>query len=335
MGAAFRRPAFVRSCGSLDPPCTVRPVSHTPRAAVQAALFVALMFGASPDAPRAQSAAPAPAAIGVVCRDGTFVPIGSLGVRGWRSLTQAEDRTDQYFGRVTDVGRRLPRQGWTLHPHDGSSPRPFSLLAPPPVAKDVFAGCVDVEPFSTDVPRVAGHPNDELGFGVLGGGTIEALEDVTTQPDSASRLVAQWFVRRVQAEEPRLLAPENQYIIKPAPDARPRAVIRLTHLVRRSIGDVALYYGEAEKQYRPLGTRVLMHAWLSRSPRGITALSRESILDDGDGKGTTMRRARVLVRFGEREFWLMQEYGYEDHEVSVFDVTGRPRRVASLTISAS
>jgi hypothetical protein len=304
------------------------------RAAVQAALFIALMFGASPDAPRAQSAAPAPAAIGIVCRDGTFVPIGSLGVPGWRSLTQAEDRIDQYFGRVTDVGRRLPRQGWILHPHDGSSPRPFSLLAPPPVAKDVFAGCVDVEPFSTDVPRVAGHPNDELGFGVLGGGTIEALEDVTTQPDAASRLLAQWFVRRVQSEEPRLLAPENQYITKPSLEEQQRTVVRLTHLVRRTSDGVALYYGEAEKQYGPNGTLVLVQAWVSQSPRGITTLRRESILENGDRK-LTMRRARVLVRFGEREFWLMREHGYEDHEVSVFDVTGRPRRVASLTISAS
>jgi hypothetical protein len=292
------------------------------------------MFGASPDAPRAQSAAPTSAAIGIVCRDGTFVPIGSLGSRGWRSLTRAQDRIDYYLGELTDSGRGLSRHGWALLPHDGSAPRPFSLKPPPPRVPDPNpATCAYVEHFRTDLPALAGRPADELGFGVLGGGTIEALEDVTAQPDPASQRVAQWFVGRAQAEEPRLLAPENPYVIKPSPDERRRAVVRLTHLVRRTHGDVALYYGEAEKTYRPSGTLIFVTAWVSLSPRGLRTLSQGASLDDGDRKGLTMRRARSLVRFGEREFWLMRQSGWESYELAVFDVVSQPRPVATLTIS--
>jgi hypothetical protein len=136
--------------------------------------------------------------------------------------------------------------------------------------------------------------------------------------------------------ESRLLTTIDQYHMNPTLEQQQRAVVRLTHLVRRSVGDVALYYGEAEKQYRPLGTGILVHAWLRVSPRGIVVESTESGLVDPEvDKGWIWRKDRSIVRFGDRDFWLMEEHAWEDHHVTVFEVDSRPRAVASVTVSAS
>ena len=255
-----------------------------------------------------------------MCRDGDFVPIASFNGRTWRNLTKASDRTAYYFGELTAAGRRLPRRGWTLRPLDGSAPRPFSLKAPPRITDLHPAKCAYVQRFKTDVAPVSGRPDDELGLASFGAVGIEPLEDVTAQPDAASRRMARWFVRRVLTVEPRLLNEPNPYVIKPTSEQQRRALVRVETLVRQPAADGgALYYGEAVKKYPDTGTLVTVSAWLKESRDSVRVTKVAESLGNEDSN-REWRRGRAAARISDREYWLMHVNG----DWSIFDVTSWP-----------
>jgi hypothetical protein len=98
---------------------------------------------------------------------------------------------------LTPQARRLSRQDWTLYPRGAGAPGPLVLRSR---GTDPEPGqCFDTQAFDSNAPplpgRVACSGCTQLlpqvsGIGVLGLARFERAEDVTVQPDEASRRIA-------------------------------------------------------------------------------------------------------------------------------------------------
>ncbi len=309
----------------------------------------AIVLGAAPrQDPKKNVVTDGMVAVGVACGDRTFVPVAARVGNRWKPLIEDEAGLDYFYGVLTPDARRLPRQGWTLYPPRARVPQPLSLKSP--LKKGESSTCLGLDGFNSDAPRlprrhVFPYRSSDWapqfgGVGVLGSARADLGEDVTAQPDEASRRVAARVVREVPAVERRVGRETGDYSpLRDFAGSDIRSVVRLSSMVRVRINDDEWYFFQAHKQYNPYldsgywyaALSLNVHGWIRVASAGVSAFVMSGgFSDDGAWKGGRSYRLVGVLLLGDRTIWVTERSGWESTFYELFEVGPGERRPHSI-----
>jgi hypothetical protein len=175
-------------------------------------------------------------------------------------------------------------------------------------------------------------PIGKIGV-AISGGALEHPKDVTHQPDSASRRVAQLIVRLAHTKEAERLAtmrrehwPTTRY------GERSQAPVHLKQLKRHDAGGSSTYYFEATKPW--FGRSVengLVTGWIVDSPKGLRTHDVAYKFNDDVRKENDHAIVWGILPYQGRNLWVLEWHGYESEYYALHEW---PSGVVRLEIGA-
>ena len=242
-----------------------------------------------------------PVSLAIVREDGYLVPVVSIVGNKYTPLTAFRDSENKSL--FTPEAVALRDSSWTLWRRGTSTPEPIKVLN----RAMVHNHCTDEEAWRTTVQGkpVAKHVSDIKKIGVaVRGGEVQFPEDITAQPDNASRRVVQRITFLTHAGAEGL----QTEIRRLAPDARTTNIVTLDKLIRHRT-DESTYYFEAVKKYGFIGA--VTQGWIVESDTGLRVHGVRSWADDGEAKTHSRADVLAVVRRGTASLWLVIWHGYE------------------------
>jgi hypothetical protein len=283
---------------------------HRPRALTTIVVASIVLGGGGG---HAQTATPSDLTIGVIRSDGTLLPLASRRNGEWRELLRDDGRNV----RLTSAAQQL-RTGWTTVPTTGKAAEAVTVGR----IVNTRYECATAQAFSIENYRGrrtrAGERIENVGLAAVGAGNIERPQDVAKLPDDASRTIAAFLGRTVDAIEADLIQRRNALTTN-EPRRGPRT-LRIDRLYRHRLNSVDEWtYFEVTKPYSSEAD-VYASGWINTSPSRLEVWRVHSGLG-GTAEDLQGRPSDVLgiVRAGASNIWLLAQYSNVDEGYTLFD----------------
>ena len=258
------------------------------------------------------TAAQSPILIGLVREDGHLIPIAKI----------TGDAIEAPISSTTVNGEPVPPSGpewplkgvaWALS--YGRNTKTATIRTLEPLVVD--SHCTEQAVWRTTLKRPP-VPENESPAGKIGIATsrikLEHPIDVATQPDAASRRVAQRIVTLTHAKEIALVAAEPEWFPPPHPlllGNRAQVAVRIEKLERHTIGGVSTYYFEATKAWDQALDNGLVTGWIVDSPSGLKDYEVQYKINDDTYKQNDRATVWGIVRHQGKSLWVLEWHGYE------------------------
>jgi hypothetical protein len=244
-----------------------------------------------------------PVSIAMLREDGYLVPVATIvGSRYEPLLTQSTITSSENTAVFTLAARRLAGSTWSVVRTSGET-MDLTVLNRAKVRNH----CMFEEAWRTSFKGkpVPAYDADFAKIGIaVRGGTAEQPQDVTSQPDEASRRIASLVLRRAASEEAIRLA-KDPNILKDYLTQTAR--LEVTKLFRHTSAGTATYFFETTKTPFPLMTR----GWIVDSASGTAWRDVRFTVSDDVYKEVCVGTVIGLVSLPDRTLWLMEWHGYE------------------------
>jgi hypothetical protein len=291
--------------------------------------------------------------IAIVRQDGLLMPIAAITPRLFETSIPGEAPTlvETPIPVETFIGgeRLLPDKSvlllreksvrpfkdlvWTLTSGRGSKAAEIRTLEPVAMPMPY---CSDQIGWRTTL-RLPPAPEHEAPIRKLGiaisGGTIEHPENVVTQPDATSRLVARQIVRLTHAKEAERFtayAKElehsiatskevaqrakqfREYLPDQSPTERAKVAVKLAQLRRHSVNGITTYYFEATKAWGLARDNGLVTGWIVESPSGLADHDVTYKFNDDSSKENERALVWGILPYQGRALWILAWHGWEN-----------------------
>ena len=285
----------------------------------------------------AVTSAQEPVSIGLVREDGHLIPIATLGPELFEQSRTAETTVNGQLLEPEAKAWPFTNLEWKLY---GLGKNGALIMPPPypwpPVTSAVLAmrsielkdeiktiaplkvdsHCSDQAVWRTTLalPPAQEHvaPIRKIAVAITGG-TVEQPEDVTEQPDEASRRVARrivWLTHRKEAA--RLVeTPAEDRPSGASHAVRAKVAVRLAHLRRHSADGASTYYFESHKAWGPARDGGLVTGWIVDTPSGLVDHAVTYKFNDDGYKENDTAIVWGVVRYQGRALWILEWHGYE------------------------
>ena len=163
----------------------------------------------------------------------------------------------------------------------------------------------------------------------ISGGTLEHPEDVSGQPDAASRRVASRIVQLTHAKEAERVASEPAQYLPPnhSPAERAKVAVRVAQLRRHSAAGLATYYFEATKAWGAALDNGLVTGWIVDTPSGLKDHDVKYKFNDDRFKENARAIVWGIVRSSGRSLWILEWHGYESESYTLHEWPSGVERV--------
>ena len=163
-------------------------------------------------------------------------------------------------------------------------------------------------------------PIRKLGMAVRGA-AIEQPEDVSDQPDAASRKVARLIVKRAHEKEAsRLESQPKQYWPHNSYGDRSQAPVRIEELRRYTAGGVTTYYFQATKPWsKGSPENGLITGWIAESAGTLRDQDVAYKFNNDVHKENESAKVWGIVRYQDKALWLLEWHGWENEYYTLHD----------------
>jgi hypothetical protein len=293
------------------------------------ALTVAFVIAAALAVTNAQE----PFAVGIVRIDGHLMPIALITPQLFEESLGARIEVNGVPIEATAIDWPFKGLAWTLSEGRGRKPVDVTTIEPLMVRMPY---CSDRLMWRTTLKRPPAPdgvaPIRKIGMAARGA-AIEHPDEVTEQPDAASRRVARLIVKLAHEKEasrlktePKEYWPQNSY-----PD-RAQAPVRIEMLHRYLAGGVATYYFEATKPWwKGSSENGLVTGWVTDSAGTLRDQDVVYKFNNDSQKENESAIVWGIVRYQERALWLLEWHGWENEYYTLHDW---PSGVVRATVNA-